>query len=360
MGFIHPPEFTLYHLKKREQRRGRVPLWEPWSDEKLLDMRMCDLAVEIDGTGLEPYIEQLYQELEAKGIRFRPHFWLSYEWFVPDGVPGIAIPFYLAHPSLARLELNQMLEIEGGNPEECMKIMRHEAGHAFENAYALRRVKSLQTLFGPSTRTKYPTHYFPKPYSRSFVRHIEPFYAQSHPDEDFAETFAVWLTPDSNWQKKYRTWPVFEKLQYMDKLIKSLGIQQPIIKSHRQVDSLSKIRKTLRQHYRKRRKHFGLEHSPYYDHDLLRLFSLDRSSPDSFFAADFLQTIRREARKKVAEWTGEYQYLIDRVIKEMVQRCEELSLYVSVSPTQLKWDFMIVLTVQTMNCIHSGRHRVAL
>ena len=26
--------------------------------------------------------------------------------------------------------------------------------------------------------------------------HLDPWYAQSHPDEDFAETFAVWLTPE--------------------------------------------------------------------------------------------------------------------------------------------------------------------
>src|SRR5262245_24993098 len=99
---------------------------------------MCDLHVRIEGSGLEARIRELHRELKERGIAFRPHFWLSDEWFCPDGVPGIAIPFYLAHPRLAKLELAQMNEVEGGTREWCMKILRHETGHAIENAYRLR------------------------------------------------------------------------------------------------------------------------------------------------------------------------------------------------------------------------------
>jgi hypothetical protein len=163
--------------------------WTTFSDEKLLEVRMCDLGLTIAGTELEARIAQLNAELEARGLAFRPHYWLSDEWFTPDGVPGIAIPFYLAHPRLAKLERAEMLEVEGGDPESCMRILRHEAGHAIDNAYRLQRRPTRRRLFG-DPNIEYPEYYTPKPYSKSFVQHLDHWYAQSHPDEDFAETFA--------------------------------------------------------------------------------------------------------------------------------------------------------------------------
>src|SRR3989441_3620525 len=164
--------------------------WAGWTDDELLELRVSQLGVTIEGSSLEPRIEELNRNLELRGLSFRPHVWLSNEWFTPDGVPGIAVPFYLAHPRLAKLELDQMLEVEGGTPDWCMRILRHEAGHALENAYRLRRLRRRQQVFGRSSEP-YPKYYRPRPYSRSFVRHLDVWYAQSHPDEDFAETFAV-------------------------------------------------------------------------------------------------------------------------------------------------------------------------
>src|ERR1043165_7262414 len=157
-------------------------------------------------------------ERDVRQLMFRPHFWLSNEWFTPDGVPGIAVPFYLAHPRLEKLEMDQMLEVEGGTPEWCMKILRHEAGHAIDNAYRLRMRLGRQRVFGPSYM-QYPDYYTPKPYSKSYVLHLDSWYAQSHPDEDFAETFAVWLTPDSDWKSRYAGWPALRKLEDMDGLM---------------------------------------------------------------------------------------------------------------------------------------------
>ena len=111
-----------------------------------------------------------------------------------------------------------MLEVEGGTPEWCMKILRHEAGHAIDNAYKLRQRRRRQQIFGPSYM-QYPEYYTPKPYSKSFVLHLDSWYAQSHPDEDFAETFAVWLNPDSDWRARYADWPALKKLEYMDALM---------------------------------------------------------------------------------------------------------------------------------------------
>ncbi|HVC19206.1 MAG TPA: putative zinc-binding metallopeptidase [Vicinamibacterales bacterium] len=329
------------------------------SDEALLDMRLCDLGLQIEGSRLEERIAQLYQELEARGIRFRPHFWLSDDWFTPDGVGGIAIPFYLAHPRLARLEEAQMLEVEGGTPESCLKILRHEAGHALDNAFDLRRRRRRLKLFGPSS-TPYPEYYTPKPYSKSFVLHLDSWYAQSHPDEDFAETFAVWLTPDSMWQKRYADWPAFRKLEYMDELMRSIAGREPVHASRRRMDPINRIRRTLRQHYKRKREHYGLEYPNFYDRDLRRLFSDAPEVARNMTAARFLTRIRRDVRRRVAAWTGEYQYTIDQVLEDMVARCRELNLRLSGPEDLTKLDFTILLTVQTMNYLHSGRHRVAL
>ena len=147
---------------------GDEPVWAHWHDKDLLAVRLCDLCLAIAGSPLEPHIQQLHADLEARGLRFRPFFWLSDDWYTPDGVPGIAIPFYMAHPRLMRLEESQMLGVEGGTPEWCLRILRHEAGHAIENAYRLRRLRRRIELFGRSSQ-KYPASYEPRPYSKSFV-----------------------------------------------------------------------------------------------------------------------------------------------------------------------------------------------
>ena len=211
------------------------PEWAGWPDERLLDLRLCDLDLTIRDGELADRIDQLYGELRALGLRFRPHFWLSDEWYCPDGVPGVAIPFYLAHPRLGRLELSHMLEVEGGTPEWCMRLLRHETGHAIENAYRLRLRRRRQKLFGKSSE-RYRDYYVPRPYSRRFVVHLEQWYAQSHPDEDFAETFAVWLAPDSNWRERYAGWPVLRKLEYVDTLMREIADQRPPVVSRARVD----------------------------------------------------------------------------------------------------------------------------
>ena len=335
------------------------PEWANWSDEQLLTLRMCDLGVAIEGTDLEPRIAQLHAELRARHLRFRPYFWLADEWFTPDGVPGVAIPFYLAHPRLAKLELAQMLEVEGGDSESCLRILRHEAGHAIDNAYLLRRRPTRRRLFG-APATPYPEYYTPKPYSKSFVHHLDHWYAQSHPDEDFAETFAVWLDPNSMWATRYAGWPAQRKLEYMDRLMREVARRRPVVKSKRRVDPLGRIRKTLAEHYKKKREHYGLDHPDFYDSDLRRLFSDAPDYAKNLQAARFVSRIRKEVRTTVASFTDSYQYTIDQLLEKIIVRCRELNLRLTDSEESTKTDFMVFLTVQTMNYLHSGRHRVAL
>ena len=110
--------------------------------------------------------------------------WLSEEWFSPDGVPGIAVPFYLAHPRLERLERRIMREAEGGNARLLMRILRHEAGHALDNAYRLRRRRRWRDVFGPAS-LPYPARYRARAGSRRYVHHLGEWYAQAHPDRGF-------------------------------------------------------------------------------------------------------------------------------------------------------------------------------
>jgi hypothetical protein len=332
--------------------------WASASDEALLAIRMCDLGLTIAGTDIEHRIAVVNAELSAWNLAL-PHYWLSDEWFTPDGVPGVAIPFYLAHPRLARLELTEMLEVEGADPASCLKILRHEAGHAIDNAYNLRRLRARRRLFG-SPSTVYPEYYTPKPYSKSFVQHLDHWYAQSHPDEDFAETFAVWLDPSSDWAARYAGWPAEPKLQYVDHLVRAISKRPPRIRTKREVDPLSKLRKTLGEHYRKKREHYGLDHPDFYDSDLYNLFSNAPEYAKHPSAARFLRRIRKDVRSTVASFTDSYQYTIDQLLEKIITRCREQNLRLTDSEEATKIDFMVFLTVQTMNYLHSGRHRVAL
>jgi hypothetical protein len=274
-------------------------------------------------------------------------------------VPGIAIPFYLAHPRLMKLENSQMLEVEGGDPEWCLQILRHEAGHAIDNAYNLRRRRKRIKLFGKPSEP-YPDFYLPRPYSKSFVLHLDSWYSQSHPDEDFAETFAVWLTPDSDWRTRYADWPALRKLEYMDELMRSLANTPAPVASRRQLEPIDRLRTTLRRHYAKKRDHYGLAYPHFYDRDLRRLFSDAEDYRAQKKASRFMQSVRKEVRRQVAEWTGAYQYTIDRVLEDMIDRADELNLRLKEPEDQTKLDFIVLVTVQTMNYLHSGRHRVAL
>jgi hypothetical protein len=343
--------------RRRPATRGE-PEWAAWSDERLLDLRLCDLGVALRGSPVERHVRQLYRELAARGLAFRPHVWLSDDWYSPDGVPGVAIPFYMAHPRLVRLEESQMLEAEGEAPDACMRLLRHETGHAIENAYRLRRRRQRQRLFGKSSE-RYPAFYTPRPYSRSFVVHLEGWYAQSHPDEDFAETFAVWLTPGSDWRDRYRGWPASRKLEYVDAVMREIAGQPPRVSSRRRVDALSRLRKTLREHYEAKRRHYGVDEDvTLYDRPLRRLFSDAPEFRGRPSAARFLARLRKDVRAKVAAWTGVYRYTVDQVLGDMIERCRELRLRVAVPEDQAKLDFTILLTVQTMNYLHSGRHRI--
>jgi hypothetical protein len=330
--------------------------WASLPDEKLLQLRLKDLKVGLEGTWLEGCLEDLHAELDQRGLRIRPHAWISSEWFSPDDTPGIAIPFYLAHPRLMRLERKMIIDVEGGTVPECMRILRHEAGHVLQHAYQLQRRRRWQELFGRSS-THYPRYYRPNPASRRHVHHLPMWYAQSHPDEDFAETFAVWLTPRSNWRRRYVGWPALKKLQYVDELMAEIAAQKPLLTRRFRVEPLNRLSQTLAEHYAKKQAHYAVEHPKFYDRDLRRLFSDDPKHRRSPAASTFLRRNRAKIRQIVSKWTGEYQLTLDAVFDEVIGRCRELKLRAVGPERQLRMDFIVFLTAKTVHSLYSPSRR---
>lgn len=343
----------------RENRVSRIKDLAGLTDEQLLDLRLCDLRLKLKGSHLERRAQRIHQELAARGLRFKPHVWLSEEWFTPDHVPGFAIPFYLAHPRLSKLERAQMREVEGGTEKECLRIMRHEAGHAIDNAFRLYRRPRYQQLFG-SFNQPYPDWYKPEPHSRQFVLHLPAWYAQAHPAEDFAETFAVWLTPRSQWRAQYEGWPALHKLEYVDQVMRSLAGKRPPNDSRQTVAELREIETTLQEHYDHKQRYYAFDWPPDYDRDLLRIFTAEGGQNSALRAVNLLRRYRRELCHEVAEGTGVHEYAIDQMLLQLMNRCRELKLRLSFSPEQTKQKALVLLTAQTMNGVYSGYHRIAL
>src|SRR5579883_3393628 len=300
--------------------------WTRLPDERLLSLRFCDLGLRLQGSRLERRVRRLYSELEARGIRFRPHVWLSEEWFSPDGVPGIAIPFYLAHPRLERLERRIMREAEGGNSRLLMRILRHEAGHAIDNAYRLRRRRRWREVFGPASRP-YPARYRARAGSRRYVHHLGEWYAQAHPTEDFAETFAVWLTPKSAWRRAYAGWPALHKLQAVDELVGRVRDQRPPVRNRARIEPLEHDTRTLADYYRRKLRHNRQIRRGLADELLRRAFTQERSPRQPLKAATFLRARARLLERVVARALDIDPYSVEQVLHMLIERCERLNLY---------------------------------
>jgi hypothetical protein len=300
--------------------------WSRLADAELLQVRFCDLGLRLQGTLLERRLNKVHTELERRGLSFRPHMWLSEEWFSPDGIPGIAVPFYLAHPRLIRLERRMMRQVEGGNSNWMMRILRHEVGHAIDTAYRLRRRARWRELFGPPS-LPYPKSYFARPGSRSFVRHLGDWYAQSHPTEDFAETFAVWLKPRSDWQRTYASWPAWEKLRLVDEMMTEIAGTPPLVRSRAFIEPLSRNTRTLGQHYREKLARQSDWRSEAADGLLMRVFSLEPERAGATRAATFLRARRRELLAIAKRHGDADEYTMHQVLRIAIERSDNMQLY---------------------------------
>jgi hypothetical protein len=306
----------------------RQPAWTRLSDEQLLDLRLCDLRLRLRGSHLEPRIARLYRELAARGIAFRPHAWLAEEWFSPDGVPGFAVPFYLAHPRLQRLERKMTGEVDGSNRNWQMRILRHEAGHAIDSAYRLRRRARWRALFGPASQ-RYAPHYRARPASRRHVQHLGEWYAQAHPTEDFAETFAVWLQPNSDWRRRYAAWPVRAKLEYVAEVAAEIAHHRPPVQCRERIEALEDNTRTLREHYRRKQLALRRRHRARADAALRRVFRADApraAAGTGTGAATLLRAHKAKLRGVLEREAGADRYAAQQLVRLAIERCERLGL----------------------------------
>jgi hypothetical protein len=343
------------------QPEQALPAPIPWvalKDDELLEKRICDLGARIAGSELEGRIAQLYDELSSRGLQFRPVCYLGDEWFSPAGSPAIAIPFYLAHPRLKTLEMHQMLQVEGGTPEWCAQLLRHESGHAIDHAYRFSSRDDWRTTFGSPEAEYAPETYQPRPYSKGFVRNLPNWYAQAHPDEDFAETFAVWLslTPEQ-WREQYRGWKALDKLEYVHCLMEEARNTPPKVTRARRIYEAGRLRKTLSRYYTERRKLYAEDFPDFYDADLRVIFG--SGEPNGESAAKVMRRNRRTLVGSLVRWTGEHKYTVDMLVRKLIDRCEELKLTIPSPPDRAGVSFEIgaYLSAMVTNHLHTGRFK---
>jgi Putative zinc-binding metallo-peptidase len=320
---------------------------------ELLDKPIRELGLRIEGSPVERFVDRLYRELEQKRLtRFRPAVYLTDEWGCPSGEPVIGIPFYLAHPQLAQLEKDTN-DLE--DTREIMMYLRHEAGHAFNYAYKLHRTPQWKQLFGPFRRP-YHDNYRPVPFSRNYVRYLPGWYAQKHPDEDFAETFAVWLTPRSAWRTRYRGWGAMEKLRYMDRIARELGNLEPLRRRAETDLTVDEMETTVADFYR----HNGQGIVPLedlaLDTDLRDIFDASRRRKTAVSAQQFLHAHRKEVVDKVAYWTGAQRPLIKQLVESIEKRVGELKLVAdSAREAQHLIQISVYATALAMNYVTRGK-----
>jgi hypothetical protein len=302
--------------------------WETVRCE-LLHTRICDLGLTVEGSPLEPYAERLRREFAAKEIGFAPEFYLTDSWGCPDRVPVIGVPFYLADRRLARIEEEQTGEIE--DEAMVMMLVRHEAGHAVNYAYRFWNEPDWAEVFGPFSKP-YREAFDPRPLSREFVRHIYASqygrtYAQKHPDEDFAETFAVWLTPRSNWRKRYRYWPALKKLKYVDALMRRVRGRRPRRTAGKLVNRVEEMQIPLAEHYGQRAERFRAAAQGYVDDHLRAVFP--RFSGNSAIPArEMLRKHHKDLLERLLRWSALDEEDARTILRKLEDRAGALRLKV--------------------------------
>jgi hypothetical protein len=326
-------------------------------DEELLALRFRDLQLPRGSGMVARHMQRLGRELRARGIRLRPHWWYAEEWFSPDGVPGIALPFYLAQPRLLRLERRFMQQVEGGNSRALMRILRHETGHVLDTAYQLRQRRDWQEVFG-SPRERYPYDYWPRPASRQYVLHLGAWYAQSHPTEDFAETFAVWLQPRARWRREYAGWPALRKLEYVDALMAEIATRRPPVRTRREVEAIDKSTRTLGEHYRNKTASYRLDDTRY-DRALRRLFRADDDGRHAA-AAGYLRSVGPRIGRRLAREAGLHPYVVEHTMEMLIHRLGNMHLHLRHDRRRAQRDFGGLVRRVAVGILKRNRENYAL
>jgi hypothetical protein len=192
------------------------------------------------------------------------------------------------------------------------------------------------------------------------VQHLTGWYAQAHPAEDFAETFAVWLTPGYPWRRRYAGWPALEKLEYVNELMAEIAEQPMPVRTRRQVEPLREIKTTLREHYAQKRDRYAVEWPAYYDRDLRRIFAEGDQGVRRLSAAAFLRAAREELSRVVGETSGVPIYTVNHLLKTMIKRCRAMKLRLRESPRLTREKMLLMLMMHTMHVVRAGYPRIAV
>ena len=334
--------------------------WTHFSDELLLETPISKLGLSLKNNPLRGLLKKLSKELEAKGIPLKPKAYLSDDWFCADGTTTFAIPFTLLHPRLKKLEELYVGEMEGGNDEWFMKLARHEMGHVLDNAYNLRNSTKRTLLFGNSDRP-YPETYDYKPYSKSYVRHIEDGYAQSHPDEDWAETFAVWLTPSLNWENQYNGWPALKKLKFVNNAFKKKVINKvPFLKNEEMPHKLEDMTLTLREYLEQKKARLF----PKRNHTLPKtkrpIFLKKNQSNKLPLASTVIKDNKEFISQVIKRETDQYLYRVNRALDLFMVDCDRLKWTIHPTATKRPKYLAKILATQVNKIIQGGHHRIIM
>jgi len=327
------------------------------SYQKFLTTRICDLEMDIEES-LAYCFRRLKKELKEHQVLLWPDFYFGNEWGCVNKKISISIPFSLATPELR--------ELEGEVPkdEEIVKILRHEAGHAINYAYKFWKQEDWEETFGDFTK-KYQDGYLYRvnPWSRSYVRHLhylgDPHYAQKHPDEDWAETFAIWLDPRSRWEKKYLNWPnALAKLSCVDRLMEEITGKEPPNLSRKHEGAYSTIEETVSEWW-------GLdgeildEELQEFLNDMNEIFVKPSDSQRAMLPA--WKLIRKYARllsEHVSLWiSGSNKHKVRKCLRKWEAICKNESLsYLPEHQERLLIELTTLLTYHVMDGVHGLRN----
>lgn len=316
-----------------------------------------DLGLRLEGTALEPVVASFLAEVEALGLRVRPRCYLSTEWGVPFGTVAIAIPFYLASPDLTRLHAEREGFVEGATPRETLRYLRHEFGHVVNYAYRLYEREEWVEAFGAITRP-YRELYRPRPFSRSYVRHLPGWYAQKHPDEDWAETFAVWMTPGRDWRHDYEGWPgALAKLELCDRLMARLRDEEPAVTADDLDEPVGELPYSLAELYGEPSADGGPP-LPGLDGALHTVFDdAHEIAGERRLAGELIRQQRRVLPALVFRWTGHFPEHTVELMSAMARRADELGLfYAAEDAAAVERELAVLVTALAMNHVHGGAY----
>jgi hypothetical protein len=337
---------------------GKPPLG--FQETNLRSTRLRDLHLEIEGTRLEPIVREFEQELDRAGIqRLRPRFYLATEWGVPFNTIAIGIPFYLAHPDLLAVHAEQVGHIEGFDRADILRYLRHEMGHVVNYGYKLYEDQDWINRFGSITQP-YLEQYRPEPFSTRFVLHLPGWYAQKHPDEDWSETFAVWMTPAADWRAHYTGWPeALAKLKYCDAKMAELRQRDPLVTDTTADDDIRDLATSIDEYYASISP-ATIELPPGLDGSLRAMFE-DMGEPEQsdpsvrrIAASALIERLERQLMATVYRWTGHFPEETRTLLRYLARRADELQ---QVYPESRELEAATALTTLVTSLAATHVHR---